>query len=111
MDQSHAFLPADKVSQACRKAIQEIEDDRFNVLHDLVQDYRRRFFGVPIFTYSYAFRTLPEYIEEIAKLHRSDEEISIRNVLYLSAAAALDSPKFNVQIVNDEFALIGKYYE
>jgi hypothetical protein len=109
---SHAFLPAVRVADACAAVLCEITLSRKTVAEEVVTGYLKS--GADWKT---VFRTrksiakhLPPGLKEIADLHRSAEEKTVRSLMDLAKAAHEDDEEFRVYVSSGDFALVSNYY-
>lgn len=107
---SHAYLPAVKVVDACFSALKEVALSRSVVEREVVSGYMRSNLWMALLPRIVVRRKLPPELREIVELHREEERKSIDSLMALAKATLEDDEEFRVYVSAADFDLIRKMY-
>lgn len=106
---TNAYLPANRVVEACDAVLHNIADARHEILLGMARK-NRRLFPWPRWRLKTLLRKLSPEERNIARLHRALEEAAVSQILDLAKAAACDNPEFRVQVSAADFRYLRDDY-
>lgn len=107
---THAFLPAHKIVDACTRAKHEIEKERDEVAKDVARAMRRTRPWLWCAPLSQVIRWMPDEIRAITREHRMLQEGAIDDIAALASAVMSEDEDFQVAITANDFYLLAKHY-
>jgi hypothetical protein len=108
--ETHAFLPAHKIVDACDRVKRRIKQERDEIARDVARAMRRTrpwLWFVPI---SQIITRMPEEIKAITREHCFLQEGAIDDIRALASAVVTEGEDFQVVITANDFYLLKDHY-
>lgn len=109
-NQSHAYLPAVFVVEACSGKLEAIYGVREKVKGEMIKAGQVRKWPLPKRPAELVWALMEPEKKQIVELQQAKEERQCKELRALANAAMRDDSSFRIYVSMDDFVLIEKYY-